>query len=416
MGSLLRDRDFRLLWLGQGISEVGTAVTFVALPLIAVGQLGATPMQVGLLTAAGFGAWLVVGLPLGAWADRRRRRPLLIAADLGRAALIATIPVAAAAQVLTVVHLIVVALLTSALSVLFDVAYPAYLPNVVEKDRLVDANGKLFATESASHIAGPGAGGVLIQAVGAAAALVIDVVSFVVSAVTLRAIRSVEPPPPEGGKRRLRAELAEGLRYTFRWPFTRTILVACALANFAFGGYTAVVVVFLYASVGLSEAMIGLLFAAGGVGAVAGALAAARLAARIGDARLVWMAPAAQVGFGLMIPLTGPGWRMGFFVAGSFVINFCIAIFNVCVRAAIQASVPSHLLGRTSASVRLFSRGALPLGALAAGAFATATDPRLAITVLMAGLVLCPLRLRFSPVGRVRTVAELSEPTDRVLA
>ncbi len=421
MRSLFRDRDFRFLWFGQGISEIGSAVTVVVLPLIAVGQLRATPFQVGLITAAGFGAWLVVGLPLGAWADRRRRRPLLIAADLGRAALVATLPLAGAAGVLTVAHLAVVALLVGGLSVLFDVAYPAYLPTVVDKDRLVDANGKLFATESAAYIAGPGLGGVLIQAVGAATTLLLDVVSFLVSALTLRMIRAVEPEPPPAPTtaargRRLRAELAEGLRYTFRWPFTRAILAGCALANLVFGGYQAVVVVFLYVTVGLGAATIGLLFAVAGIGAVVGALLAAPLAGRFGDARLVWLAPAAQVGFGLLIPFTGPGWRMAPFVVGSFVINGCIGIFNVCVRAAIQASVPSHLLGRTSASVRLFSRGALPVGALAGGALAAAAGPRAAVAVLMAGLVLCPLWLRFSPLGRVRTVAELSDPADRVSA
>jgi MFS family permease len=434
MRSLFRDRDFRLLWVGQGVSEVGTAVTVVALPLIAVGQLQATPFQVGLITAAGFGAWLVVGLPLGAWADRRRRRPLLIAADLGRAALIATVPVAAFAEVLTIAHLAAVALLTGALSVLFDVAYPAYLPNVVVKDRLVDANGKLFATESAAHIAGPGLGGALIQAVGAATTLLLDVVSFLVSAVTLWVIRAVEPPPPpESAKGRmqaqgegapppsrspqsLRTDLAEGLRYTFRWPFTRAILVGCALANLVFGGYTAVVVVFLYVSVGLGEAAIGALFAIGATGAVVGSLLAAPLAQRFGDARLAWLAPAFQVGFGLLIPFTASGWRLGLFAAGSFVINGCIGIFNVCVRAAIQASAPPHLLARTGASVRLFSRGALPVGALAGGALAAATDPRTAVAVLMAGLVLCPLYLRNSPLGRVRTVAELKGPADRVSA
>src|SRR4051812_17280064 len=145
---LLSRRDFRLLWVGQGISELGSSVTNVALPLLAVATLGATAAQVGLITAAGMAAWLVLALPLGAWADRRRRRPLLIGADLGRAALLATVPLAALAGRLTIVQVGVVALLVGALNVVFDVAYPAYLPTVVPADRLVEGNGLLTATDA----------------------------------------------------------------------------------------------------------------------------------------------------------------------------------------------------------------------------------------------------------------------------
>jgi MFS family permease len=417
MGSLLKERDFRLLWIGQGVSEIGTSVTLVAMPLIALTQLHATPFQVGVITAAGTAGWLLFALPLGVWADRRRRRPLLIAADLGRAALITTVPAAAAFGVLTIGHLVSVALLTGALTVLFNVAYPAYLPAVVERDRLVDANGTLFATESAAHVGGPGLGGALVQAVGGAAALVVDVVSFLVSALTLRAVRAVEPvpaAPPHGAKRRLRTELTAGLRYVFGRPFTRTLVAGGSLANAVFGGYAAVVVVFLYSSIGLSEATIGLLLGVGASGATAGALLAGRLARRFGDARLVWIGPTAQTAFGLLIPFAGPGWRLAFFAVGEFGVMAGIGIFNVCVRAAIQASVPTELLGRTGASIRLFSRGIVPIGALGGGALAAATSPRVAVAALMAGFALCPLVLRFSAVGRVRTLAELSEPDARV--
>jgi MFS family permease len=413
MGSLFRERDFRLLFVGQGISEVGTAVSYVALPLIAVSALDAGPFEVSLITAAGYAAWLVVGLPFGVYVDRRRRRPLLIFADLGRAALLATVTTAALANALTIAHLVAVALLAGTLSVLFDVAYPAYLPAIIAKDRLVDANGKLFATESAANVGGPGLGGALLQAVGAAGTVLVDVASFLVSALTLWMIRSPEPPVKAAGSN-VRKDLAEGLRYVFGRPFTRAVLGAGVLGNFVFGGYAAIVVVFLYETLGLSAAAVGLLLGLGSAGAVVGSLLAAPLGRAIGDARLIWIAPSTYLVSGVLVVLAAPGWRLGLFAAGGFGISAGIGVFNVCVRAALQASVPGELLGRTTASLRLFTRGTLPIGALAAGALASATSPRTTITVLMVVVLLCPLWLRMSPVGRVRTIEELTGAPDMV--
>jgi len=413
-GSLFRERDFRLLFVGQGISAVGTAVSYVALPLIAVAALHASPLEVSLITAAGYAAWLVVGLPLGVFVDRHKRRPLLIVADLGRAALLATVTAAALADALTIAHLIGVALLAGALSVLFDVAYPAYLPTIIPKDRLVDGNGKLFATESAANVGGPGLGGGLLQAVGAALTVLVDVASFLVSALTLWMIRSPEPAA-RGTETNVRRDLVEGLRYTFGQPFTRVVLGAGVLGNFVFGGYAAIVVVFLYQTLGLHEAAVGLLLGLGSAGAVAGSLLAAPLGRAIGDARLIWIAPSTYVVSGALVVLAAPGWRLALFATGAFGLTAGIGVFNVCVRAALQSSVPAELLGRTSASLRLFTRGTLPIGALVAGVLATATSPRTAIIVLMVVLLLCPLWLRMSPVGRVRTIGELTDVPDKVL-
>lgn len=414
MASLFRERDFRFLFVGQGVSAVGTAVTYVALPLIAVADLDAGPFQVSLIAAAGYAAWLVIGLPAGVFVDRRSRRPLLIFADLGRAVLLATVPAAALADVLTVSHLVVVALLTGALSVLFDVAYPAFIPVVVtDKARLTDANGKLFATESAAHVAGPGLGGLLLQALGAAGAVAVDVVSFLFSAVTLKMIRSPEPPPAPRNGGALGA-LKEGLRFTFGQPFTRVVLGAGVIGNFVFGGYTPVVVVFLYESVGLSEAAVGVLLGVSAAGAVVGALVAGPIGNRIGDARLTWLAPSTYLVSGALVPFAAKDWRLGLFAVGAFGLSAGIGVFNVCIRAALQTSVPTELLGRTMASIRLFTRGTLPIGALAAGGLATLTSPRVTLIVLMALLLLCPIWLRMSPVGRVRTLAELANGVGRV--
>jgi MFS family permease len=239
------------------------------------------------------------------------------------------------------------------------------------------------------------------------------VVSFLVSAVTLTAIRSHEPPPaPRRGT--ATAELVDGLKYTFGKPFTRVVLGAGVIGNFVFGGYTPIVVVFLYETVELSEAAVGGLLGVSAAGAVVGALIAGPVGNRIGDARLTWIAPSTYLVSGALVPLAANDWRLGLFAVGAFGLSVGIGVFNVCIRAALQTSVPTELLGRTTASIRLFTRGALPVGALTAGVLATATSPRVALIVLMALLLLCPIWLRMSPLGRVRTLAELSQPVGTV--
>jgi predicted MFS family arabinose efflux permease len=411
---LLTSRDYRLLWAGQGISEVGSSVTNVALPLLAVATLGASAAQVGLVTAAGMAAWLVFALPFGAWADRRRRRPLLIGADLGRAALLATLPLAALAGRLTIVQVGLVAFVVGVLNVVFDVAYPAYLPTVLPPDRLVDGNGLLTATDSAAGIGGPALGGLLIQAVGAAAAVLVDSVSFVGSALTLGLIGVREPEPVSRPGRRLRADLAEGLRFVFGWSFTRALVFTGALGNFALGGYTALTVVFLYRTVGLRGAAIGVLLAVGGVGAVLGSLAAGPMVRWLGDARVVWLAPVLAAAGGQLVPWTRRGAGVALFVVGAFALSVGLAMFNVCVRAAIQATVPARLLARAGASIRMFSRGAWPVGAVTAGALAGATGPRLALGLVISVFAVSPVVLLLSPVRRVRTIRELSPGPDTV--
>jgi MFS family permease len=185
------------------------------------------------------------------------------------------------------------------------------------------------------------------------------------------------------------------------------------IGNFVLGGYNPVVVIFLYETVGLGEAAVGLLLGVGAAGAVVGALVTGPIGNRIGDARLMRIAPVIVVVFGVLVPLAAPDWRLAVFAVGSFGLSAGIGAFNVCVRAALQTSVPAELLGRTIASIRLFSRGVLPVGALITGGLATVTSPRVALAVLVALLVLWPIWLRMSPVGRVRTLAELGEPVGR---
>jgi MFS family permease len=409
VAGLFRLRGFVLLWAGQTVSELGSAVGFVAFPLVAVIVLHASDFEVGVVAAAGPAAWLLIGLPAGAWVDRLPRRALLVGCDLGRAVVMAAVPVAWAMHLLTVGLLVAVALGVGLLSVLFDVAYPAYLPSVVGTGRLIEANSVLAASDSGSNVVGPGLGGALVGVVGAPVTLVADAVSFLLSAGSLAAIRDAEARPatrPSG--QRLGQEIRAGLRYAWSHPLIRSVAVTGTLANLVVGGYNAVIVLFLARQLALAPGLIGVLFSLAGVGGVLGALVAAPLARWLGDARVMWGSLIVSAAGGLLLPLTAAGGRLAWYVVGTLPLIMGISAFIVCVRAAVQVAAPEAMRGRVTATIRLFGRGATPLGALAAGALAGAFTPRTALTILMAFLVLAPVWLLLTPIARVRDVAQLA--------
>jgi MFS family permease len=412
--SLLRDRNMAVLFAGETVSELGSTMTYLVFPLIAIG-LGASPFMIGVIAAATNAAWLVVALPAGAWVDRVRRRPILIATDIGSAVLLVSVPVASAWHVLTVAQLAIVGFATGALSVTFDVAYPAFLPSVVPPGRLVDGNGLMEAGANAARVAGPSLGGVLVQVVGAPVTLLADAVSFLVSASALATIRvpeshSVAKSAEPGPRASLRADIVAGLRYVVRGPTLRALVTAVAVANFIFGGYAAVVLVFYARQLGLPAAAIGTIVAVAGIGGIVGSLSAGRLARRVGDARLLWISTIVTTPLLLLVPLGRPGGWLALPVIGVIGANAAIAAFNVCVRAALQRNVPPQVLGRVTASIRVFSRGALPLGALVGGAIASAATPRIALFAMLACFVAVPLLVWRSPISRSRTLADLAVP------
>jgi MFS family permease len=413
MPSVFRHRDFVLLWSGQSVSEFGSSVTYVALPIVAVVVLHASPFQVGLVTAATSVAWVMLALPAGVWVDRLPRRRLLIGTNLGRAVAMATIPLAWSLDMLGVGQLVGVAFAVGLLSVLFDIGYPAYLPSVVGRERLVEGNSALAASESAARVAGPSLGGVLVQILGAPVALLADAASFAVSAASLAAIREGAPVEQRPARQRLTRDIAAGLRYVRSHPLTRTVAVTGALGNFVVGGYQAVIVVFLVRQVGLRPALIGVLFALSAAGGLAGSLAAAPLARRVGSTRVMIGASGVMAAFGQLVPLTSTGAGVGWYVAGALPLSLGIAASNVCVRSAMQAAAPEAMLGRVTATVRLFSRGAIPAGALCAGALAGLLTPRTTLAILMGLLAITPVWLLLSPIGRVRDIDQLAPPPAR---
>jgi MFS family permease len=405
-GGLVHHRDFRLLWAGQSVSDIGTAVSTVVLPLVAVVYLHASAFQVGALAAAEWVPWLLIGLPAGVWVDRSRCRPLMIGCDVLRAALIASVPVAAAFDRLGMAQLFVVAALTGLATVVFQVAYLSYVPALLDRDDLAEGNAKLQGSGAVAQVVGPGVGGLLVQAFRAPFALVVDAASYLVSAVAILAIRVREPKREPAAHRSLRREIAEGLRYVAADPFLRVLTIAPAVANFFFIGFEAINVVFLVRVVHLAPATVGLLVGVVSLGSVVGAAIARSVGRWIGTARAVWLATLVTAPFGLLIPLTTGGAGLAFYVVGNVVLLIGVLVYNVTVSSFRQFYCPPEILGRVIATMRFVLFGTMPLGALLGGTLGSLLGPRDAVWVLMAGNVLPGLILAASPLRRLRDLPD----------
>ncbi|MCZ7436478.1 MFS transporter [Micromonospora sp. WMMC241] len=397
-GGLFRHRDFRLLWTGHTISAVGSNMTTVALPLVAVAVLDASTFQVAVLTAAAWLPWLLAGLPVGAWVDRVRRRPVMIAADLAAAALFASVPLAALLDLLTVGHLLAVALGAGLARVFFETADQVYLPTLLPPEQVPPANSRLHATHTASYLLGPGLAGLIAQLAGAVTAVALDAVSFLASALCLHRIRTVEPRPTHpDGTASMRREVADGLRFVARDPYLRVLTVFGAASNIGLTGYQAVLVVFLVRSADLPAGLVGLLIGLASLGGVVGAALAARLARRVGTARALLLAGALTGPPALLIPLAGPGARTVWLVLGGMLVSLGVAIGNVVKGSFRQTYTPHRLLGRVTVSMHLLNYGTIPLAALVAGGLGAAWGPAGAIRVMTAWLALTPLILLVGP-------------------
>ena len=399
--TLWRHADFMKLWAGQTVSQFGSMVTRDALPLIGVLVLRASPWQMGLLSAAGSAPVLFIGLLAGAWVDRLRRRPILIAADLGRAVLVASIPVAAVLGRLTLVHLYVVAALAGVLTVFFDVAYEAFLPTLVAPEHVFEGNSKLGVTGSLAEIVVPGITGLLVQLISAPLTLLLDGLSFVVSALTLAAIRAPEPPPPaRGPETSIAREIGEGLRMTWGQPVLRALALATAWRDFFGSFYGALYSLYALQVLGLTPLVLGLLIAGGGLGALLGAAVARPLALRLGQGPALVLALALMGLVGLLTPLAGgPRWLVILcLLLPQLVGDLFRAAFEISARSLRQALIPVSWLGRVGASVGFLVGGLGTLGLLVGGILGSAIGIRPAIWVAALGGALAALLLVFSPV------------------
>ncbi len=304
--SLWRHPDFMKLWTGQTVSELGSVVTRTAVPLVALLVLGAGPPEMALLVVSASLAVLLVGLFAGAWVDRLRRRPLLIGADAIRAGLLFSIPVAYLLGGLGMGQLYLVVFLEGCLGALFDAAYPAYVPSLIGVDRVVEGNSKLATSSSLAEIGGPGLAGGLVQLIGAPFAILVDALSFVVSAVSLLLIRSPEPGrPARSAPTPIREEILEGLRLVRRHAVLLPLTLRSVIAHVAGSFYGVLYTIYLIEDLHLSPFLLGIVVSAGGVGSLIGSFFASRVIARLGfGPALIWAATGASV-IGVLTPLAG---------------------------------------------------------------------------------------------------------------
>jgi predicted MFS family arabinose efflux permease len=410
-GGLLREPDFRRLWVADAVSQLGTRMGQFALPLLVVLTLNASSFEVSLVRAAQTVASLAIGLPVGAWCDRLRCRPVLVAADLARLVLLGSLPLAAVWGVLTLGQVYVVVLLAGAATVFFDVAHLTYLPRLVDRDRLVEGNAKLRANMSVAAVAAPSLSGVIVQVLTAPVAVLVDALSYLWSALWVWRIRTPEPAPPKVARRSLRAEVREGVRAVAGDPVLRAIGGSNATMAVFQSAQMAIWVVFLVRDIGLGAGAIGALSTAGLIGALVGSALVRRLTGAIGAARLLWLATlGAGAGF-LLYPLTAPGPRLAFAVAASFLASGCIIVQIVVQVSFQQAVVPAALLGRVNATMNLFYWGGAPVGALLGGVVADRFGARAMLWVAGVGVLAAAFWLLASPLRRMRDLPEPARAT-----
>jgi predicted MFS family arabinose efflux permease len=379
-------------------------------PLVALLVLGAGPWELAVLVIVTSAGVLLVGLFAGAWVDRLRRRPLLIWDDFIRAALLLSIPVAYAFGALRIEQLYIVMFLESCLGALFDAAYPAYVPTLIGRDRLVEGNSRLATSSSIAEIGGPGFAGALVQIVSAPFAILVDAVSFVVSAVSLSLIRAPEPARPARETRtRIVREIVEGLRVVRRHPIVFP-LAARSVPGHVFGAFYGVLYsIYLLRELHLDPFLLGIVISAGGVGSLVGSLFASRVVNALGIGRALVGTAVAASAIGVLTPLAqGPVALAALMVFLPQLIGDGLqTIEGVAERSLIQGVIPDRVLGRVNATLDVVSHGVgYPLGALVAAFVAEQIGVRGAMAVGWAGMALSILLVVFSPVPRLRAASD----------
>jgi len=400
---LSRNRAFRLLWLGEGVSVLGNATSFVLLPLLAVIAFDAGPGWMGALATAAWLPWLLIGLPAGAWVDGLPARGVMIAADLVSFVAYVSVPVAWWLDVLTLAQLLLVALVGGAATVFFRTAYSAFLPQVVESEHLEAANGRLFGTESAMQIAGPGVGGLLAQWFSAAFGILLDALSFLFSAACLWRIRPrSDAPVIAAPTTSLRTRIAEGVGFVRRDRYLPWLTGIGGLANLGHTGMGALLVLFLVRDLELDPSGIGLVMAIGSSGGLLGAMIATRISRRIGSghASTLFMLGA---GFPcLLVPFAGPGTGVVLVPAGLFLAGMFVVAGNVIRGAWRQRYVPVRLMGRVVTTTQLVNFGTMPVGGLLAGGLGTTVGVRETIAVMAVVILASSLLFLLSPLRGLR--------------
>ena len=397
--------DFMKLWTGETISLLGSQITLLALPLTAESILKVDAQQMGILGAAQFLPFILFGLMVGVMIDRRRRRPILIAANLGRAILLATIPLAAITHVLGIELLYVVSFLVGTLTLFFDVAYQAYLPSLVSREALVEGNSKLEVSRAIAQISGPGIAGILVKILTAPITMALDAVSFLFSALFLWRVRTPEQTPePRTADSHIRREIVEGLGVVFGSPLLRSIAACTASSNLFYSIQLAVIILFLRRELHLDEGVIGLVYAIGSIGGLVGAVSVHRITRAVGVGPAI-IGSSLMFGFAaLIIPLA---WNAEvasvlLLIVSQLIFGVANVTYNVNQVSLRQSITPDRLQGRMNASMRFIVWGTIPIGSLIGGYLGDHIGLRSTLWVAAIGALLPFLWVLFSPVRHIR--------------
>lgn len=367
--SLWRDSNFLRFWSGQTLSQFGAQITELAVPVLAVLVLNATELELGFLNAAALAAFLVIGLPAGAWIDRMRKRHVMIAADLVRAVALAQVPLLWWLGMLQMWHLFVIATIMGIATVFFDVSYQSLVPSLVQSPQIAEANGKLESTHQVAGIAGPAVAGWLIGLVTAPLAILATVGTYIASLFALVFTRDREQVAEKGSHDPLVQSIGEGLRWVFGNRFLRRIVATTAISNFFSTLTFTLFPIFLLRHLGISVEAMGIIFALSAIGGFAGAIATSHIVKWVGEARAI---PIGAIGFsvvGLLLPAVAlvPEIAFPLLVVQGFLASFTVLVYNITQVTFRQRITPARLLGRMNASIRFSVWGIMPIAALIAG-------------------------------------------------
>lgn len=418
-GGLWRHRDFLKLWSAETISQFGSQIDDLALGLVAIVVLDASAFEVAVYGTVNFLPFILFTLPAGVWVDRLPRRPILIIGDLGRFVLLATIPIAYVADVLTLWQLYAVAFLGGVCTVFFDVAYQSYLPSLVDRDRIGEGNSKLEISRSSAQLGGPGIGGVLVELITAPYAVLVDALSFLASALFLVTIRKREERTPTladtetGKKPSLWTELKEGLRFVLGNPNLRAQAGCTATSNLFFSVTFSIFLVFLVREVELSPGVIGVLFSIGSVGSLLAAFTTTRITKRFGIGPTTIGAAFLNAPGMLLIALAPISFPIPFIAAGGILLGFVIVVYNITQVTYRQAICPPRLQGRMNSVMRFIVWGTIPIGTLAGGALGSWVGLRETMVIGAVGSGLSFLWIVFSPQRHLREMPEPIEEEPR---
>ncbi|WP_042378678.1 MFS transporter [Streptacidiphilus melanogenes] len=408
--SLWRDRDFLLLWGGGATSDLGSAVSTLLIPLMAVQDVGATTFQIAMLSLARRLPAAVLSLPAGVVVDRLRKRRLMIWCQVLCAVAMGSVPAVAFFGHVHLWQLYVVTAAVGSVGVFFGIADLSYLPGVLTRDQLVDGNAKLNATETASDAAGPALGALLAGVVTAARALAVDAVSYVIAAATLVLMRSPDPAPEPDRSRTtpvsFRVAMTVGLRYAWRNPVLRAIACCTATANLGIVAVGSLEVVYLVRSLHAAAPVVGVVLGAGVLGGFVGSLLAKPLTVRVGNARVMWLSLIVCAPFALMMPLATPGYGLILYSLGWAVFNAGGAVYQTAQMAYRQSNIPRELLGRVNAGIRWVVWSTMPLGALLGGIVGTWLGLHTALWFATGFLAATGLWLLASPLRGWRDIPE----------